>query len=566
LNLKGALRMRALSKSAAAGLTAAALVGAGVSAAFADGIVLDGDSITSAGGGTLDLGTVACSATVTSDVLVAAVRKGNGTKADPVFENGASVAVSVSSVSGSGLGASMGTDSTIGLESTWTAFANNYVSSDTATSSVTLSTSTTAGAGSGTVTFLATGKATDGETIRRSESLRVAWTTSECPTNTAPAAPGAPVASANPTQGGFSLSWAPASDAEDDEVTYTLEGKDADDAGFSPVAAGLTSPAYIFDPGTPEQGTWTYRVRAVESTTTPALQSAWSGDSQPVVVDRTAPNAPTASADRDPDYSGSGSWWKDSVTVTFTDKGDPALPDTSAGSGIASVTGPQTFTTTGTFTAEGTATDNVGLVSSVSTLDVSVDATAPQVSLQCPTTAVVKGSTAYATWTASDLGSGLATAASGQIALETGSVGSRSVSAPQGTAVDNVGHASAATGPCTYSVVYDFRGFFQPVDNIGWNVAKAGSAIPIKFSLGGFQGLDIVAAGYPTFTITGTSQNGDDIEQTVTAGGSSLSYDADTDQYVYVWKTDKAWAGKSGTFTLKLDDGTSHTAKFSFRK
>jgi len=52
----------------------------------------------------------------------------------------------------------------------------------------------------------------------------------------------------------------------------------------------------------------------------------------------------------------------------------------------------------------------------------------------------------------------------------------------------------------------------------------------------------------------------------VTAGGSTLTYDAVTDQYVYVWKTVKTWSGKCGTFALTLDDGTTHTAKFSFTK
>ena len=558
--------MRALSKSAAAGLTAAALVGAGVSAAFADGIVLDGDSITNAGGGTLDLGTVACSSTVSSEVLVAAVRRGNGDKADPVFANGTTVTVAVSNVTGPGLSVSLGSDKTVVLPADWTTQSTKYESPDTASALVKLVTSTTSGLGSGSVTLTATGIATDGDTINRSESLNVAWTTAPCPTNTAPSAPGAPIASANPTQGGFSLSWTASSDKEGNAFTYTLEGKDADDAAYSTVASGLTSAGYTFAAGSPAQGTWTYRVKAVESTTSPALASGWSGESQPVVVDRTAPNAPTGSADRAPEYSGSGSWWKDTVTVTFAGNGDPALPDSSAGSGVASVTGPLTYSTTGPFTAEGTATDNVGLTSVVGSFSGSVDATAPEVSLQCPTSSVVKGSLAYATWTASDLGSGLASAASGQIVLDTSAIGSQSVSAPAGTAVDNVGHGSAATAPCTYSVVYDFRGFFQPVDMDRVNVAKAGSAIPIKFSLNGFQGLDIIASGYPTFTVTGTSQSGDDIEQTVTAGGSSLSYDADSDQYVYVWKTDKAWAGKSGTFTLKLNDGTSHTARFSFKK
>jgi len=35
----------------------------------------------------------------------------------------------------------------------------------------------------------------------------------------------------------------------------------------------------------------------------------------------------------------------------------------------------------------------------------------------------------------------------------------------------------------------------------------------------------------------------DVVDQTVTAGSSSLSYDPTTDQYVYVWKMDKSWTG-----------------------
>src|SRR3990172_5885527 len=44
---------------------------------------------------------------------------------------------------------------------------------------------------------------------------------------------------------------------------------------------------------------------------------------------------------------------------------------------------------------------------------------------------------------------------------------------------------------------YDFAGFFQPIDNLVWNTAKAGQAIPIKFSLAGDQGLGLFAPGFP---------------------------------------------------------------------
>ena len=43
-----------------------------------------------------------------------------------------------------------------------------------------------------------------------------------------------------------------------------------------------------------------------------------------------------------------------------------------------------------------------------------------------------------------------------------------------------------------------FDGFYQPVDNFPTlNKAKAGKTIPIRFSLGRDQGLDILAADYP---------------------------------------------------------------------
>ena len=98
------------------------------------------------------------------------------------------------------------------------------------------------------------------------------------------------------------------------------------------------------------------------------------------------------------------------------------------------------------------------------------------------------------------------------------------------------------------------------------NVVKAGSAVPVKFSLAGYQGLAIMMAGYPVSTVTLCGNTATDtIEETVTAGPSSLSYDATTDRYNYVWKTDKLWAGTCRTLTVKLSDGTTHTANFKFK-
>jgi hypothetical protein len=116
---------------------------------------------------------------------------------------------------------------------------------------------------------------------------------------------------------------------------------------------------------------------------------------------------------------------------------------------------------------------------------------------------------------------------------------------------------------------YDFSGFFRPVDNLPMlNSLKAGSAVPVKFSLAGYQGLDILAAGSPASQRISCSFGGDidAIEQTVSAGSSSLSYDVTTDRYSYVWKTSSLWAGTCRQLVVELDDGSVHKAFFKFTK
>jgi hypothetical protein len=115
---------------------------------------------------------------------------------------------------------------------------------------------------------------------------------------------------------------------------------------------------------------------------------------------------------------------------------------------------------------------------------------------------------------------------------------------------------------------YNFSGFFQPVDNLPTlNLVKAGQAIPVKFSLNGDQGLNIFAAGYPRSQNIQCDSTAvvDGIEETVTAGSSSLSYNPSTDTYTYVWKTDKAWANTCRQLVLKLNDSTYHQANFKFK-
>ena len=139
----------------------------------------------------------------------------------------------------------------------------------------------------------------------------------------------------------------------------------------------------------------------------------------------------------------------------------------------------------------------------------------------------------------------------------------RGVSRPQGAGCD-IGAVELEMG-----TTYNFSGFFPPVDNLPtMNTVKAGQGIPVKFSLGGDQGLDIFAAGYPISQqiVCDGATSQDAIEETVAVGSSSLSYDAASDTYTYLWKTNKAWVGTCRQLNVKLNDGTEHKANFKFVK
>jgi len=120
----------------------------------------------------------------------------------------------------------------------------------------------------------------------------------------------------------------------------------------------------------------------------------------------------------------------------------------------------------------------------------------------------------------------------------------------------------------SFGVLYAFAGFDTPVDNPDTvNFVQAGAAIPVRFSLGGNQGLAIFSANSPGSgpVACNASSVVSDLTATVTAGNSSLQYDPGTDTYTYVWKTDKGWGGTCRTLVVTLVDGSTHQAFFQFR-
>jgi hypothetical protein len=120
----------------------------------------------------------------------------------------------------------------------------------------------------------------------------------------------------------------------------------------------------------------------------------------------------------------------------------------------------------------------------------------------------------------------------------------------------------------TYFVGYRFSGLLPPIlSPPTFNSVRAGSTVPLRFSLGGNQGLDIFANDFPKSRdvncATGAGNGGFEI---VPPGSSTLSYDPRTGEYQLGWQTLSSWAGTCRELVVRFKDGTTATAWFAFKK
>jgi hypothetical protein len=154
------------------------------------------------------------------------------------------------------------------------------------------------------------------------------------------------------------------------------------------------------------------------------------------------------------------------------------------------------------------------------------------------------------------------------VKFKVGAIGLAGISAILPTATEDESLTPALAEIILPLTRYHFSGFFPPINNPpAVNTVNSGSTVPVKFSLGGDQGRDIFANGYPA------SQRIDCATQAAvgalvpTNSSSGLSYDARADQYTYTWKTDKAWKNTCRRFVVRFNDGsTAQTANFNFNK
>jgi sugar lactone lactonase YvrE len=246
--------------------------------------------------------------------------------------------------------------------------------------------------------------------------------------------------------------------------------------------------------------------------------------------------------------------------ATATDGCDGSVPVTPSGTVDVDVPG--------TYSIIYSATDGTNAASATRTVHV-VDTTPPVIA--CPaniTVTLPANSMATSTFVNYPAVTAADSCASGVTINSSPASGS---SFPVGTTTVNASASDGTnTSNCSFTVtvLYNFTGFFPPINNQPvFNVVNAGRAIPVKFSLSGDKGLNIFAPNSPSSGVIpcNSTDPAVTLEETVTAGGSSLSYSAASDTYTYVWKTEQSWAGTCRQLVVQLNDGSIYRADFKFK-
>jgi len=484
----------------------------------ADNLIPDGDGITPIGSNSLALGDITQGSSASGDVLLAINRVGGGGN---TFANSATVTVSVDSVSMSSVSATMDDDQ-IALPADWVSLSNNVLSSDTASSTVTVDTTgQTLGSHSATVHYSASGNKNGGGTVDRPGNLEVTWTVVEAPT--APADTTAPAITApdDITVEGNTTGGATGVDLGSPAVS--------DDVDPSP---DVTNDAPAFFPLGPTTVTWT---------ATDASGNAASDTQTVTVVDTTAPSitAPDDITVEGNTVGGANVALVDLGSATASDDVDPTPTITNDFVAGFYVLG---STTTVTWTA----TDDSGNSATDTQTVTVVDTTAPSITAVASLTVIVgTPSSVLSAPTVSDI-------------VDPSPVVTNNAPAffPLGTttviwtATDASGNSATAT--TTVTAIYSFGRFLPPLGP-GPSAFKAGSTIPVKFQLTDYD-------GNPVSTASGTA----DINTSPTAS-AAIRYDATAMQYIANLKTPKGAAPGTYTITVTLDDGQQYSKTITIK-
>ena len=142
--------------------------------------------------------------------------------------------------------------------------------------------------------------------------------------------------------------------------------------------------------------------------------------------------------------------------------------------------------------------------------------------------------------------------------------------------VDNANNTQAAPVSVTYSVKAAFDGFLQPIDGHSVNTGKYGRTYPIKWQLRDSSGalisdataqllLEGMTGGQKAVSCTSFDLSDTDELEVATTGGTSLRYDATSDQFIYNYKAPTT--GTCYVFAIRQADGlTTQQIDFKFTK
>lgn len=285
-------------------------------------------------------------------------------------------------------------------------------------------------------------------------------------------------------------------------------------------------------------------------------------DTVTVKLDKTAPSISGAITSGTKSASG---WYTGPVTVTFT--------CADGLSGVATCPDPIVLSANGANAASGTVSDKAGNTATAKVDGINIDQEKPTL-----TTADINvqgkqytlGAVPAATCTATDSFSGLASCTVTVTGGNANGVGTFNSTA---TATDIAGNTATLTA--TYSVIYRFDGFLQPINDtahqtgVSTSVFKAGSTVPAKFQLKNSAGTlvkGVAAASWAT-PVKGSAMTApvDETVYPVSAdSGSAFKYDATAQQYLYNWKTGST-GGNYWRIAVTLDDGQTYYVNIGLR-
>jgi hypothetical protein len=292
--------------------------------------------------------------------------------------------------------------------------------------------------------------------------------------------------------------------------------------------------------------------------------------------------APITTASATPAANGAG-WNNSDATVTLT------AMDNVGGSGVASVT----YTLTGaqagggsvagsstsfTISAEGTttvayhATDIAGNTESDKTLVIKIDKTPPTLTMPTLAPSYAFDGIVTLNFSTSD---GVSGVGSSQATINGSTVtsGTTVTLTKAGTntftltATDEAGNTASQSK--SFSALYNFIGFLQPILNDGSRVFKLGSTVPVKFQLTDTTG-DVVSTAIGTVTVqqfSGSAPVNDPLDG-VSSGGSNsgdfFRYDSTSGLYIFNLSTQPL---PTGTWQVQahLDDGSVHTVMIGLK-